>query len=112
MPCLPFRRLLATVASLLAITPAQAERITLTTGWSFRAGDVAGAQAESFDDRSWRKVSAPHDWSIEDGADGKPRFDPKTPGGADSGYLPGVFGSKRGLPSAPSSIDQSCGAET
>ena len=77
---------------MLGIAPARAERITLTAGWSFHEGDAKGAQGETFDDCAWRKVSAPHDWSIEDGADGKPRFDPKTPGGADSGYLPGGVG--------------------
>ena len=34
-------------------------------GWKFYKGNVAGAEATSFDDASWRSIDLPHDWSIE-----------------------------------------------
>jgi hypothetical protein len=34
-------------------------------GWLFHRGDVAGAEAADFPDVGWRKVSLPHDWSME-----------------------------------------------
>lgn len=33
--------------------------------WLFLSGDVAGAEAPSFDDKSWHVVNLPHDWSVE-----------------------------------------------
>ncbi len=34
--------------------------------WKFFKGDVAGGEQENFDDKNWRTVELPHDWSIED----------------------------------------------
>ncbi|HTY86460.1 MAG TPA: glycoside hydrolase family 2 TIM barrel-domain containing protein [Candidatus Acidoferrum sp.] len=34
-------------------------------GWKFTVGDQPGAEQPQFDDRAWRKVDGPHDWSIE-----------------------------------------------
>ena len=33
--------------------------------WKFFKGDVAGAEQPSFDDKAWRSIDLPHDWSIE-----------------------------------------------
>ena len=33
-------------------------------GWKFTKGDVAGAEAASFDDAAWQAVRLPHDWAI------------------------------------------------
>ena len=33
--------------------------------WLFHLGDIAGAYQPGFDDREWRKLDVPHDWSIE-----------------------------------------------
>ncbi len=35
------------------------------SGWRFYRGDVAGAEAAEFDDRAWRRLDLPHDWSVE-----------------------------------------------
>jgi beta-galactosidase len=35
-------------------------------GWRFFRGEAADAQAPGFDDRQWRLLDLPHDWSIED----------------------------------------------
>jgi len=34
--------------------------------WKFFRGDAAGAETIPFNDKSWRRVDLPHDWSIED----------------------------------------------
>ena len=55
-------------------------------GWRFTLGDPAGAERPSFDDRRWRFLNVPHDWSIE----GTPRED--APGGGRVGYFPAGTG--------------------
>lgn len=39
--------------------------VDFNEGWSFKLGDVSGAQNRDYDDGSWRKLTLPHDWSIE-----------------------------------------------
>ena len=34
-------------------------------GWLFHRGDAPGAEAADFGDADWRKISLPHDWSVE-----------------------------------------------
>jgi beta-galactosidase len=51
-------------------------------GWRFTLGDPAGAEQPGFDDRQWRTLDLPHDWSIE----GTPRQD--APAGGRGGYFP------------------------
>ena len=51
-------------------------------GWRFIQQDVAKAQTPGFNDRSWRQLDLPHDWSIE----GENRQD--APGGGSIGYFP------------------------
>ena len=66
---------------------AQSRQITnFDAGWRFRLGDQSGAQAAGFNDRSWRSLSLPHDWSIE--------LDPveSAPGGGAVGYFPTGIG--------------------
>lgn len=50
-------------ASSLAALAQRTEQ-TLTTGWTFTRGDVAGAEAPGFDDSRWQRVNVPHDWAI------------------------------------------------
>jgi beta-galactosidase len=71
------------VALLLATSAgAQRQRFSLDPGWRFMRGDTSGAQAATFDDRRWRVVDLPHDWSIEG------PFAETNPGGGRIGYLP------------------------
>lgn len=79
----------AAAVSIIAITMAtvpaiaqQRQRLSMDPGWHFSLGDVAGAEAASFDDRAWRTLDLPHDWSIE-GA-----VDEQAPGGGRVGYFP------------------------
>jgi hypothetical protein len=39
-------------------------------GWKFNKGDVAGAQAPTFDDSSWNAISLPYSWNALDGEQG------------------------------------------
>ncbi len=52
--------------------------------WTFTLSDQPEAWAKGFDDRSWRAVTVPHDWSIE------LEFSPAWSSG--TGYLPGGVG--------------------
>jgi len=40
-------------------------RSLLDEQWKFRIGDFHGAEAVDFDDRFWRTLDLPHDWSVE-----------------------------------------------
>ncbi len=54
----------------------------LDDSWKFFLGDTASAGSKEFDDRGWRTLDLPHDWSIE-GA-----VNPKNPAGGAGGYFP------------------------
>lgn len=54
--------------------------------WRFCIGDVKGAETVSYDDKAWRMLDLPHDWSIE-GTVAK-----DAPAGNDGGYLPTGIG--------------------
>lgn len=73
---------LATVAVAARPLAAQRQRLSLDPGWRFILGDPAGAERPAFDDRQWRRVDVPHDWSIE----GTPQRD--APAGGRGGYFP------------------------
>ncbi len=77
---------LAALGAASSPATAQRQRWSMDPGWRFTLGDPAGAQAPRFDDRQWRRVDLPHDWSIE----GTPRED--APGGGRMGYFPGGLG--------------------
>ncbi|MEJ6951438.1 glycoside hydrolase family 2 TIM barrel-domain containing protein [Natronospora cellulosivora (SeqCode)] len=34
-------------------------------GWKFYKGDIKGAEVVSFNDKNWKTIDLPHDWSIE-----------------------------------------------
>jgi beta-galactosidase len=62
--------------------PALAEVRSLSQDWLFRPGDSQGAENPAFDDRGWRKVTVPHDFSIMDKPDDSPPpFRGKSSGG-------------------------------
>ncbi|HEV8124087.1 MAG TPA: hypothetical protein VGP80_07600, partial [Gemmatimonadales bacterium] len=68
----------------LAASPgaAQRQRVSMDPGWRFTLGDAAGAEQPKFDDRQWRALDLPHDWSVE----GTPAEN--APGGGRVGYFP------------------------
>jgi beta-galactosidase len=60
--------------------------------WKFQIGDNADAAKADFDDSSWRKVSLPHDYSIEGPPGKNPAnmdgpFDKASPAGGGGGFL-------------------------
>lgn len=54
--------------------------------WTFNLGDVNNGQDNAFDDTKWRKLSLPHDWSIEG------EFSKDNPASPEGGALPGGIG--------------------
>ena len=79
--------LLATLLALAARpAAAQRQRFSMDPGWRFALGDSSGAERPSFDDRAWRRLDLPHDWSIE----GTPQRD--APGGGRMGFFPSGTG--------------------
>lgn len=61
---------------------AQRQRLSIDPGWRFTLGDPTNAAQPTFNDRAWRLLDVPHDWSIE----GAPRQD--APGGGRVGFFP------------------------
>ncbi len=55
-------------------------------GWTFALGDHPEAATPDFDDKTWRKLDLPHDWSVE----GVTRAE--EPSGNDGGYFPTGIG--------------------
>ena len=66
-------------------------------GWKFTRGDPPHADQTEFDDRQWRRLDLPHDWSIEG------PYDPNAPAGGGGGYLPTGIGWYRRSFTAPES---------
>ena len=54
--------------------------------WRFHRGDLSGAEKIEFDDRDWRQLDVPHDWSIEG------PFAKDNPTGGAGGFLPAGVG--------------------
>jgi beta-galactosidase len=54
--------------------------------WKFFLGDTASAGSKDFDDKSWRSLDLPHDWSIEG------EVNPNNPTKGAGGYFPAGTG--------------------
>ena len=77
---------LTALAALASPAAAQRQQLSMDPGWRFTLGDPSGAEQPGFDDRAWRRVDLPHDWSIE----GTPQQD--APGRGTMGYFPAGIG--------------------
>lgn len=76
---------MAIALSVLITLPATAgtpRRQLFDCNWRFHLGDVSGAETVNYDDKAWRQLDLPHDWSVE-GSVSKDE-----PAGNDGGYLP------------------------
>ncbi|HTJ10467.1 MAG TPA: glycoside hydrolase family 2 TIM barrel-domain containing protein [Dinghuibacter sp.] len=77
-------------ASAQPATTQPRQHLSFDHDWRFHLGDTAAAPigpvSAAYDDRSWRPLDLPHDWSIE-GA-----FDKDAPTGGGGGYLPTGIG--------------------
>src|ERR1035437_6766459 len=65
--------------------------------WKFFLGDAKGAESPSFNDKSWRNIDLPHDWSIEQLPGQEPGhvvgpFSKKSQGATATGYVQGGTG--------------------
>ena len=60
--------------------------LTFNRNWMFHLGEIANAQAITYNDSQWRQLNLPHDWAIEG------TFDEKNPSGTGGGALPGGIG--------------------
>ena len=99
------RLLLAVALCVVACLPAASaademprESRLFDLDWRFFKGDITGAEEPEFDDRQWRSLNLPHDWSIEDlpAVAGKTEapgpFDAEAAAGIDSGFTIGGVG--------------------
>lgn len=66
--------------------PTIRERRKIDFDWRFHLGDPKDAQAASFDDKAWRLLDLPHDWSIEG------KIEQTNPASWHGAYLPGGIG--------------------
>ncbi|TFG89851.1 MAG: glycoside hydrolase family 2, partial [Candidatus Atribacteria bacterium] len=60
--------------------------INFDSDWRFFLGDPEKAEESVFNDKSWRILDLPHDWSVEG------TVDQKSPTGGSGGYLPAGTG--------------------
>lgn len=58
------------------------QRLNFNQGWKFFSGDDAAAKMQSYNDKGWRTLNLPHDWSIEG------KFDEENPAKPEGGGLP------------------------
>lgn len=76
---------LASCFSSIAQTSADRKQL-FDYDWKFLSGDIASAKLKDFDDKNWRNLDLPHDWSIEG------KIDHKNPMGVAGGYFPAGIG--------------------
>ncbi|MGN7990336.1 glycoside hydrolase family 2 TIM barrel-domain containing protein [Pedobacter sp. 22226] len=88
------------IASCLAMTatPEPRTRISFNKEWKFFLGDDFAAKSPSYNDSKWRKLTLPHDWSIEG------KFDEKNPAKPEGGGLPTGIGWYRKEFTAPANF--------
>ncbi|WP_316829881.1 beta-galactosidase GalB [Pedobacter aquatilis] len=73
-------------------------RTSFNKDWKFYPGDEPGAKSPAYDDTKWRKLTLPHDWSIEG------KFDEKNPAKPEGGGLPTGIGWYRKTFTAPANF--------
>ncbi|PTR01515.1 beta-galactosidase [Mucilaginibacter yixingensis] len=74
------------VHAIFAQQTALRQVLNFDEGWRFHLGEVAGAEQPYYNDKAWRQLNLPHDWSIE------VAFKKENPAGYDGGALPGGIG--------------------
>ena len=89
---------LAMTIALPKPTPEPRIRSSFNKDWKFFLGDEPGAKSPAYSDASWRKLTLPHDWSIEG------KFDEKNPAKPEGGGLPTGIGWYRKEFNAPANF--------
>src|SRR5579859_290654 len=74
------------------------QRLNFDAGWKFHPGDDPSASAPAFNDKPWRSLDLPHDWSIEG------EFSQNNSTGQQEGGLPAGIGWYRKTFKLPSGI--------
>ena len=73
-PSMLLPRLSSIAAGLLVLaaplSSAPRVEVDLSSGWRFRYGEIAGAEAAAFADAAWDRIDLPHTWNALDGQDG------------------------------------------
>jgi beta-galactosidase len=72
--------------------PAARATVLFDAGWRFHRGGAQSAEQPAFDDRAWRAVDLPHDWSIEDLPGSATPFDRDAAGQVSTGFTTGGTG--------------------
>ncbi|RXK87276.1 glycoside hydrolase family 2 TIM barrel-domain containing protein [Filimonas effusa] len=83
------------IALLFAFTALQAQQartVSFDEGWLFYRGAQEGAAQTGFNDKQWRKLDVPHDWSIEDLPGTQSPFDSTAEVGVHGGFTVGGTG--------------------
>ena len=75
--------------TLIGTLQVRAEPIDLNQDWLFHKGSIPDAQCIDLNDADWRRLSVPHDWSIEDLAPGTGPLDPCAVSSWRTGYFVG-----------------------
>ena len=83
------------IVTIAQYQPAIQRKQLFDHNWKFNLGDATTANANNYDDKNWRKLDLPHDWSIEG------KLDPKNPMGGAGGYFPAGIGWYRKAFKAP-----------
>ena len=81
-PVLSFFMLLLIVSFPESMSAKDSRKILFNSEWRFSKGDSPLASAITFDDSSWRQLTLPHDWSIEE------QRDSQQASGGDGGFFP------------------------
>ncbi|NME70130.1 glycoside hydrolase family 2 TIM barrel-domain containing protein [Flammeovirga aprica] len=76
--------ILGLLFSALQLTAQQ--RLNFNKDWKFKLNENRGAEFSEYNDKDWRELNLPHDWSIEG------EYDEKHPMGGQCGYLPAGIG--------------------
>ncbi len=68
------------------------QTILFDDGWKFHRSDIINAETVNFNDKAWRTVDLPHDWSIEDLPGTNSAFNPDVVNGVGIGFTTGGTG--------------------
>ncbi|WP_240183002.1 glycoside hydrolase family 2 TIM barrel-domain containing protein [Pedobacter jeongneungensis] len=82
----------------MTATPEPRIRTSFNKDWKFFLGDEPNAKSPAYNDLKWRKLTLPHDWSIEG------KFDEKNPAKPEGGGLPTGIGWYRKEFTAPANF--------
>ena len=78
--------------TVIAVPAGGGRDIPFDTGWLFQLGEGSGLEGPTLDDKGWKAVDLPHDWSVEDVPGKGTPFDKNAVGAGPTGYTIGGEG--------------------